>query len=64
VHTITIKRRLIKLFDYLLKGKCLNTFVEVNMDNHRILVAVCYCLIIKLNLFIYYMYSVTINKSS
>jgi hypothetical protein len=49
VHTITVKRRLIKLFDYLSKGKCLNTFVKVNMANHIPLVAVCYCLLFKLN---------------
>jgi hypothetical protein len=50
VHTITLKRRLNKPVDYLLKGKkCLNTFVKVNMPNHILLVAVCYCLLIKLN---------------
>jgi hypothetical protein len=42
VYTITIKRRLIRLFDHLLKGKCLNTFVKVNMANKGILVANCY----------------------
>jgi hypothetical protein len=49
VHTITIKRILIKLFDYLLKGKCLNTFVKVNMANHIPLVTACYRLFFKLN---------------
>jgi hypothetical protein len=42
MYTITIKRRLIKIFDYLLKGKCLNAFVKVNMANHILLVAIWY----------------------
>jgi hypothetical protein len=64
VYTITIKKRLIKLFDYLLKGKYLNAFVEVIMSNHIILVAVCYWLLIKLNKFIYmHLYTATIKKS-
>jgi hypothetical protein len=48
VYTITIQRRLIKLFDYLLKGKCLNAFVKVNMADHILLVAFWYCFCIKL----------------
>jgi hypothetical protein len=31
------------------KGKELNAFVKVIIANHVILVAVCYCLLIKLN---------------
>jgi hypothetical protein len=45
-------------------SKCLNAFVKVNMANHKILVAVSYWLIIKLNYFIFCMYLVTIHKSS
>jgi hypothetical protein len=33
----------------LLNEYCLNTFVKVNMANHIPLVAVCYCLLFKLN---------------
>jgi hypothetical protein len=40
VHTITLKRSLNELFDYLEKEKCLNTFLKVNMTNFTLFVAV------------------------
>jgi hypothetical protein len=49
VYTMTPKRRLYKPFLLSFKGKMLNAFVKVNMVDHMLLVAVCYCFWIKLN---------------
>jgi hypothetical protein len=49
VYTITIKRRIYKPLCLALNEKMFNALVKVNMANHVILVAVCYCLLIKLN---------------
>jgi hypothetical protein len=43
VHTITLKRRLNGLLDYLKKEKGVNTFLKVNMANHILHAAVCCC---------------------
>jgi hypothetical protein len=47
VHTITLKGRLNKLFDYLLKKKMFKYLVKVNMANLMSLVAVWYCFELK-----------------
>jgi hypothetical protein len=49
VHTITLKRRLNKLFDYLLKEKCLITFLKVKMTNLTLFVAVATVLFCELH---------------
>jgi hypothetical protein len=43
MYTITIKRRVDEPFFSSFFGKMFNAFVKVNMVNHMILVAVCYC---------------------
>jgi hypothetical protein len=61
VHTIILKERLNRLFDYPKKKECLNAFLKVNMTNPMPLVAaatVCYVNYINI-----YIYTVTIEKS-
>jgi hypothetical protein len=55
VHTIILKERLNRPFDYPKKKECLNAFLKVNMTNPMPLVAVatvCYVNYINLSIYI------------